>query len=212
MNPATIVFIGSAFAVIGSLLAGYGAYLGANQDAKDSKHLLASLTGGDSHPLIIATPSDGSFFVSITGEYPLHEASGQIFDISDLREQQAKGVHPGAPIPRAQAFELGTLSSAYGTNLINRATGRQINIKDYKQRNSYRFMVHLYSRHHTFNFRLALEPHDEHKGAWHQAWEIFRDQEKEPLAKSIPDDFPVNSVGKVDFLLMPVEKKDNANK
>jgi hypothetical protein len=93
MNPATIVFIGSAFAVFGSLVAGYGAYLGANQDAKDSQHLLSSLTGGDSHPLITAAPSDGSFFVSIAGMYPLHEASGQIFDISDLREQRS-GPHP----------------------------------------------------------------------------------------------------------------------
>jgi len=199
MNPASIVLIGSAFAVIGSLVAAFGVYLGSAQDAKYSQHLLASLTGGDSHPLITATLHDGSFFVSVAGKYPLHEVHGQIFDVFDLREKQAKDVNRLSPIPRAQIFEIGTLSSAYGSNLTNRATGQQISIRDYNPRNSYRFMVHLYTRHHTFNFRLALEPRGQNKGGWHQAWQVFRDSEQVPMKQSIPNDFPMNADGEVDF-------------
>ena len=199
MNSATIVFIGSFFAVIGSLIAAYGAYLGANQKAKDYLHLLSSLTGGVSHPVIIASPNDGNFFIYVSGEYPLHEVSGQIFDICDLRVQQTQGINTLAPIPRAQRFNIGTLSSAYGVTLMNSSTGLPINIKDYEKRKSYRFMAHLYSRHHTFVYFLALEPHEKYEGAWYQAWEIYRDNQQEPFAQTIPEDFPLVIDWKVEF-------------
>ncbi len=206
-TPATIVLIGTALAVLGSLIAAFGVYLGSLHDVKESKHLLASLTGGDSHPLVILTQYDGSFFICIKGEYPLHEVHGKIFDVAALREAQSKNADPLSPIAGTQYFEIGTLSSAYGLNLTNKLTKRPILLSNFTARESYRFMVHLYSRHHTFNFHLALEPDHKNKGIWQQAWQVFRDQEKEPMAQAIPDIFPKDIDGTVDFLLLPKSKQ-----
>lgn len=193
-------------AFLGSLIAAFGVYLGTLQDLKSSQHLLSSLTGGDSHPLIIASPSDGSFSISVKGDYPLHEVQGDILDVVALREAQAKGADTTAPVPGTQFFNIGTLSSAYGTYLSNSSNARPINISEFKPHNSYRFIVHLFTRHHTFNYFLALEPHEKHKGAWHQAWQVFRDQEQTPMDQSIPADFPRNKEGEVDFLLLQKSK------
>jgi len=205
-NPASIVLVGSAMAVLGSLIAAFGVYLGALQDVKNSQHLLSSLTGGDSHPLIIACPSDGSFSISVKGDYPLHEVQGDMLDVVALREAQAKGAYTTVPVPGTQFFNIGTLSSAYGTSLSNGINARPLNISEFTPRKSYRFIVHLLTRHHTFNYFLALEPHEKYKGAWHQAWQVFRDREQTPMDQSIPVDFPRNKEGEVDFLLLPKSK------
>lgn len=205
-TPATIVLIGSALAVFGSLIAAFGVYLGSAQDAKESKHLLASLTGGDSYPLIIVTQHDGSFFICVKGEYPLHDVNGNILDVAALREAQAKNADPLSPIDGTQYFEIGTLSPAYGLYLIDKRTNYPVLLKNFTARKSYRFMVHLYTRHHTFDFRLALEPYTNSKNTWNQAWQVFRDQDQKPMAQSIPEDFPKDIEGNVDFLLLPKSK------
>lgn len=200
-TSATIVLFGSALAVLGSLIAAFGVYLGALHDAKESKHLLASLTGGDSYPLIIFTPYDRSFFICIKGEYPLHDVHGKIFDVAVLREAQARNADSLSPVAGEQYFEIGTLSSAYGLNLTNKLSNRPVLLSNFTDRKSYRFMVHLYTRHHTFNVHLALELNN--KGSWNQAWQVFRDREQKPMAQSIPEDFPKDTTGNVDFLLLP---------
>jgi hypothetical protein len=204
-SPATIVLIGSSLAVFCSLVAALGVYLGSLQDAKKSQHLLSSVTGGNSHPLILAQ-LDGSFFICVKGDYPLHEVHGQIFDVQELRKTQAKNFNPLSPVPRAQYFELGTLSSAYGMKLINKITKQPVLLRQFKQRKSYRFMVHLFSRHHTFNFRLALEPSPNNDGSWLQAWQVYRDSTTNSMDQSIPNEFPRDSDGEVDFLLLPKNK------
>ena len=209
LNPASIVLLGSAIAIIGSFIAAYGGYLTSQQNEKDSQRLLASLTGGDSYPLIIS--SGGEFSISIRGEYPLHEVQGKIVDVASLRESQEEFGFMRDTVPYTQFFEIGTLSPAYGFHLINRNTNRPINVNQFKLRKCYRFIISLYTRHHTFSFRLALEPNDKQKGVWHMAWQVYRDDEKEPIADSIPEDFPLNSNSEVDFLLMSWLEEINAN-
>lgn len=201
-NSASVVLIGSAIAVFGSLIAAFGVYLGSLQDTKESQHLLASVTGGDSYPMIIIS-SDGSFFIYVEGKYPLHEVQGDIVDVESMREVQAKGADFRNSVARTQYFEVGTLSPAYGLNISNRNTARIINIRDFIHRSSYRFIVHLYTRYHTFRLHIALEPNKKQKGLWDQAWQVFRDQEQKPMAQLIPPDFPLNEEGTVDFLLLP---------
>ena len=207
LTPATVVLIGSALAVFGSLIAAFGVYLGSVHDTKESKHLLASLTGGDSHPLVIVTQDDGSFFICVKGEYPLYDVNGTIFDVAALREAQARNADPLSPIEGTQYFEIGTLSPAYGLNLIDKRTNRLVLLRNFAVRKSYRFMVHLYTRHHTFNFHLALEPYTNSEATWNQAWQVFRDREEKPMAQSIPEDFPKDINGNVDFLLLPKPKR-----
>jgi len=208
-NPSSIVLLGSAIAIFGSFIAAYGAYLTSVQNEKDSKHLLSSLTGGDSYPLIIS--GGENFFISIVGKYPLHEVQGKIVDVASMREQQEEFGFIHDEVPKTQYFEIGTLSPAYGFDLINRNTNRHINLKQFKARKCYRFIISLYTRHHTFSFRLALEP-NEKENRWHLAWQVFRDQEKAPIAESIPEEFPLNSDLEVDFLLMTWLEEINTNK
>ncbi len=208
ISPANIVLIGSATAIIGSLLAAFGVYLGSLQNQKDTEHLLASLTGGNSYPQVIISGIE--FSIAIRGNYPLHEVHGEVVDISSLRELQASGNYPHKPVPYTQYFNIGTLSSAYGLHLINRTTGKPLNVNQFKKRKCYRFMVKFFTRHHTYNYRLALEPRE--NGGWHQAWQVYRDQEKEPMAETIPEDFPKNLNNEVDFLLMGEHDKIYTNK
>jgi len=208
-NPSSIVLLGSAIAIFGSLIAAYGAYLTSLQNEKDSQHLLSSLTGGDSYPLIIT--GGGNFFISIVGEYPLHEVQGKIVDVASLRETQEKFGFMHQEVPNTQSFEIGTLSPAYGFDLINRNTNNLINLNQFKSRKCYRFIISLFTRHHTFSFRLALEPNEKEK-RWHLAWQVYRDQEKIPIAESIPDEFPLNSDSEVDFLLMEWHDRISTNK
>jgi len=207
-NPSSIVLLGSAIAIFGSFIAAYGAYLTSLQNEKESQHLLSSLTGGDSYPLIIS--GGENFFVSIVGEYPLHEVHGKIVDAASLREQQEEFGFIHGEVPNTQYFEIGTLSPAYGFDLLNRNTNKYINLKQFKVRKCYRFIISLYTRHHTFSFYLALEP-NEKDNRWLLAWQVFRDREKTPIAESIPEEFPLNSNSEVDFLLMSWLEKINTN-
>ena len=209
-NPASLVLLGSAIAVVGSLMAAYGGYLGSLKDQKESQNLLNSLTGGDAYPLIIL--SGNEFSISVRGRFPLHDVTGQIMDVESLREQQESGDWIGKAVSNTQYFDLGTLSPAYGLHILNRATNQPIKLSNFKSRKSYRFSINLYTRHHIYSFRLALEPYPESKGSFHQAWQVYRDNDKEPMAEMVPDDFPLNKDNEVDFLLMDRHDKIFANK
>ncbi|MCO6413223.1 MAG: hypothetical protein J5I92_10800 [Thiogranum sp.] len=200
-NPASVVLFGSGLAVFGSLIAAFGVYLGSVQENRQAEHLLASVTGGDAYPCVVAGP--GGFFLHVQGNYPLYEVSGRIVDVVVLREAVAKGaIQHGV---EARYFDVGTVSSAYGFDIPDKYTGRPITLNDFARRDSYRFIINFFTRHHTFNFRLALEPSPNAKGYWLHAWQVFRDGEDTALAESIPADFPRNEKNEVDFLLLPEE-------
>lgn len=129
-NPAKIVFIGSAIALIGSLIAAYGGYLGAIQNQESTEHLLSSVTGGNSYPQIILA-GDGEFSLAIVGDYPLHEVHGKVVDVNALREHQKQSNWWDNPVPNTQYFEVGTMSSAYAIHLVNRFTGKPIRINQF---------------------------------------------------------------------------------
>jgi len=171
-----------------------------------SEFTLHSVTGGDSYPTISVPMRSGEFggffVVSVQGENPLYDVRGKIFDVADYREAEASGQQLML-LSNEQNFALGNISPTYPTVLFNRVMSRPVKISDFKNRQSYRFIAHLYTRFHIFTFHLALEPDENNENHWLQAWEVFRDQGKKPFAQSIPDDFPKDAEGIVDFLLMP---------
>jgi hypothetical protein len=171
-----------------------------------SEFTLNSVTSGDSYPTISVPMRNGEFggffVVSVHGENPLYDVRGKIFDVADYREAEASGQQLML-VSKEQSFTSGNISPGYPTTLFNRVMSQPVKIHDFKDRQSYRFIAHFYTRYHYFTFHLALEPDEKNEDHWLHAWEVFCDQEKKPLAQSIPDDFPKDAEGKVDFLLMP---------
>ena len=173
--PMVVIFVGGILTLAGGFWSNY-------QQGVSDKTITNSIMGGDSFCYLYFGVEDGFLTLLSNGKYPMYDVKIRVVDLDKF---ETKNIFESGT-----SFDIGNIPS--GVAMMVSAWGLP------KDKEKIRYNVFISARNGFFSQEVRLAKVN---GKWKEALRVLKDNNKnlQPMYQDIPDDYPRNKEGKIDW-------------